>query len=432
MTKLKITRQYSHYPNYKDSGVDWIGSIPMTWVVLPFQRLYARFKKTGFSDKELLSVYRDRGVIIKSSRTDNYNKPSLDLSKYQLVKKNYLAINKMKAWQGSLGVSNFDGIVSPAYYVYKPISEKVSKFHHYLLRSSLYISQYERISGGIRNNQWDLDAEKMKTLEVIIPSELDQKSIVSYIDNKLIIIDKIIEQKQKLIELLQEKRSALITHAVTKGLDPHAKMKPSGIDWIGDIPEDWEILRIKTLCTISRGASPRPIDDPRYFDENGEYAWVRISDVTASSRYLEKTEQRLSEVGKNLSVPLNPGELFLSIAGSVGKPIITKIKCCIHDGFVYFKDLRVNKELLWYIFIAGEAYKGLGKLGTQLNLNTDTVGNISIPVPPKKAQQDIVNFLDNTILKYDQSIHLIESQIIQLTEYRSSLIYHAVTGKIKV
>lgn len=328
MTKLKITRQYSHYPNYKDSGVDWIGSIPMTWVVLPFQRLYARFKKTGFSDKELLSVYRDRGVIIKSSRTDNYNKPSLDLSKYQLVKKNYLAINKMKAWQGSLGVSNFDGIVSPAYYVYKPISEKVSKFHHYLLRSSLYISQYERISGGIRNNQWDLDAEKMKTLEVIIPSELDQKSIVSYIDNKLIIIDKIIEQKQKLIELLQEKRSALITHAVTKGLDPHAKMKPSGIDWIGDIPEDWEILRIKTLCTISRGASPRPIDDPRYFDENGEYAWVRISDVTASSRYLEKTEQRLSEVGKNLSVPLNPGELFLSIAGSVGKPIITKIKCC--------------------------------------------------------------------------------------------------------
>ncbi len=126
----------------------------------------------------------------------------------------------------------------------------------------------------------------------------------------------------------------------------YEKYKDSGIDWLGEIPEHWQALKTKRLTAIKRGASPRPIDDPKYFDNDGEYAWVRIADVTASERYLETTTQRLSELGKSFSVPLEPGKLFLSIAGSVGKPIITKIKCCIHDGFVYFPDLKVNEEFL--------------------------------------------------------------------------------------
>src|SRR5205807_6899812 len=139
---------------------------------------------------------------------------------------------------------------------------------------------------------------------------------------------------------------------------------------------------IKRLCQVKRGASPRPIDDPIYFDDEGEYAWVRISDVTASDKYLQKTEQKLSLLGQSKSICLEPGQLFLSIAGTVGKPIITQIKCCIHDGFVYFTSLHHNREYLFYVFSGGELYKGLGKLGTQLNLNTDTIGDIRIPVPP--------------------------------------------------
>ena len=207
----------------------------------------------------------------------------------------------------------------------------------------------------------------------------------------------------------------------------YPKYKSSGIDWLGDIPDGWEVRRIKMLCKVSRGASPRPIDDEKYFDDNGEYFWVRIADLTASDRYLETTTQRLSNLGKNLSVPLEPGEIFLSIAGTVGSPIITKIKCCIHDGFVYFMNLKYNRELLWYIFIAGEAYKGLGKLGTQLNLNTDTVGNISIPVMSKKEQQEILAFLDHETAKIDKMVTKKQKMIELLKEKRQALITHAVT-----
>ena len=147
--------------------------------------------------------------------------------------------------------------------------------------------------------------------------------------------------------------------------------KDSGVEWLGEVPEEWEVKKCKQLSLIKRGASPRPIDDPSFFDDDGAYSWVRISDVTASNKYLETSEQRLSELGKSKSIALEPGELFVSICATVGKPIITNIKCCIHDGFVYFPYLKENREYLFYIFSGGELYKGLGKQGTQLNLNIE-------------------------------------------------------------
>jgi len=122
------------------------------------------------------------------------------------------------------------------------------------------------------------------------------------------------------------------------------------VEWIGKVPDEWEVKKVKRMCIVKRGASPRPIDDPIYFDDDGGYSWVRISDVTTSTKYLQTTEQKLSVLGKSKSVPLEPGELFLSIAGSVGKPIFTAIKCCIHDGFVYFVGLKQNRDYMFYIF----------------------------------------------------------------------------------
>ena len=207
----------------------------------------------------------------------------------------------------------------------------------------------------------------------------------------------------------------------------YEKYKDSGIEWLGEIPEHWQSLNFKRLTLIKRGASPRPIDDPKYFDDDGEYAWVRIADVTASERYLETTTQKLSELGKSLSVPLEPGNLFLSIAGSVGKPIITKIKCCIHDGFVYFPDLKANQEFIYYIFNSGQPYLGLGKMGTQLNLNTETVGGITIGLPPLPEQQAIANFLDYKTKQIDALIAKKETLLEKLDEKRTAIISHAVT-----
>ena len=203
--------------------------------------------------------------------------------------------------------------------------------------------------------------------------------------------------------------------------------KDSGVEWLRDVPKHWEIVRIKSLSLVRRGASPRPIDAPKYFSENGEYAWVRIADVTASNHYLTETKEKLSKLGSSYSVKILPGQLFLSIAGSVGKPIISRIKCCIHDGFVYFPFLKIDNEFLYRVFECGTPFIGLGKHGTQLNLNTETVGNIKIALPPQNEQLAIVNFLDRKTLEIDQLIEIKEQQIALLNERKQIVIQKAVT-----
>ncbi len=207
----------------------------------------------------------------------------------------------------------------------------------------------------------------------------------------------------------------------------YPQYKQSGQDWLREVPEHWEVLSIKRLTPVSRGASPRPIEDPKYFDDEGEYAWVRIADVTSNYHYLRETTQRLSDLGKSLSVPLEPGALFLSIAGSVGKPMITAIKACIHDGFVYFPQLQINFEFLYYIFESGQPYLGLGKFGTQLNLNTDTVGGIKIGLPPRGEQDAIVTFLDWKTGQIDALIARKQELLAKLKEKRLAVITQAVT-----
>lgn len=211
-------------------------------------------------------------------------------------------------------------------------------------------------------------------------------------------------------------------------LPAYSRYKPSGVEWLGDVPEHWSVKAIKWETPVLRGASPRPIDDPAYFDdEDGEYSWVRISDVTSAGTYLSTTEQKLSRLGSSLSVKLKPGALFLSIAGSVGKPCITQIKCCIHDGFVYFPRFKGDAKFLYYLFASGEPYRGLGKLGTQLNLNTDTVGSIVAGFPDLAEQRAIAAYLDRETGRVDRLVAKKRELIERLKEKRTALISRTVT-----
>lgn len=207
----------------------------------------------------------------------------------------------------------------------------------------------------------------------------------------------------------------------------YEKYKDSGVEWLGEVPEGWEVISIKWLSPVQRGASPRPIEDPKYFDESGEYAWVRIADVSASDGVLRESEQQLSELGSSLSVKLQPGELFISIAGTVGKPCLSEIKACIHDGFVYFPRLTIEPKFLYRIFEAGVCYQGLGKFGTQLNLNTDTIGSIRIALPPQNEISAVLSFLDRETGKIDALVAEQERLVELLKEKRQAVISHAVT-----
>ena len=264
------------------------------------------------------------------------------------------------------------------------------------------------------------------------PPPEEQAAIVRYLDHADELINRYTSTKERLIDLLEEQRQAVIHQVVTRGLDPDVKMKDSQVEWLGEVPERWEVRRIKSLTAVKRGASPRPIDDSKYFSNCGEYAWVRIADVTASNHFLETTTQRLSKLGQSLSVQLEPGALFMSIAGSVGKPMITKIKCCIHDGFVYFPDLEGDQAFMYQTLSTSFPFIGLGKFGTQLNLNTETVGGIRVPFPPISERRQITAFLEDSSANFEKTISQAQHQIHLINEYRARLIADVVTGQIDV
>jgi type I restriction enzyme S subunit len=205
------------HTEFKDSGVEWLGEIPVGWDVVRFGSLFNRVKSLGTGKEELLSVYRDHGVVPKSSRNDNHNVASEDLSKYQIVKKNNLVINKMKAWQGSVAISPYDGIVSPAYFVFEPskANNHNLKFLHYLMRSANFKGFYHSISKGIRLGQWDLDQKSHKSMPVLLPSIDEQEAIVQYIELEMEKIHSLTSIIEETLSVLKEKRQKLISDVVT-------------------------------------------------------------------------------------------------------------------------------------------------------------------------------------------------------------------------
>jgi type I restriction enzyme S subunit len=206
----------------KYSGVEWRGIVPTHWQRGRMKNHFKQVKRQGYDDLTVLSVYREFGVIEKASRGDNINKTPEDLSKYQLVEPNDLAINKMKAWQGSMGISPFLGITSPDYVVMKPIGEHNPRYMHHYLRARPMPWVYRLISNGIRTDQWRMEPEKFLELPIFLPPIDEQEEIANRIDSELDRIRGLIEKKERSIALLKEKRAALITAAVTGKIDVRA------------------------------------------------------------------------------------------------------------------------------------------------------------------------------------------------------------------
>lgn len=428
----------NRYDRYKDSGIPWLGEVPEHWEIKHSNQIFkihnGATPKTSepdywgdeiawFTPKDLGdNKNKEIAASLKMITKEGYENCGVSLAPAKSI-----ALSK-RAPIGHLAITLLPAVVNQGCFLLEVLSPNDVNYLYYWL----YANKSTLNSFGQGSTFMELPREKFAMLKISIPSEKEQTAIAHYLDTKLGEIDALIDKQQTLLEKLAEQRTAVITHAVTKGLNPTAPMKNSGVEWLGDVPAHWEVLSIKRLSQVKRGASPRPIDNPDYFDDDGEYAWVRIADVTASNMYLLETTQRLSDLGKSFSVPLQPNSLFLSIAGSVGKPIITKIKACIHDGFVYFPEYKNNINFLYYIFCSGQPYLGLGKMGTQLNLNTDTVGAIKIALPTREEQDNIADYLDKETAKIDDLCDTVNQTIGRLKEYRTALITQAVTGKIKI
>ena len=418
MTNITITTE---------TDSDWIGDIPDNWSLEKLKYIFSEKKSTSNSDLKCGSISFGK-VIFK----DDDKVPDSTKQSYQEVLEGEFLINPLNLnfdlKSLRIGLSKISVVVSQGYIVLKINDGYLPSYYEYLLRK-FDVEHMKSLGQGVRQT---ISFTHIKDEKLVVPPLQEQKLISRYLDKKTEQIDSLIDKIQKKIELLKEQRTSLINQCVTKGLDPNVEMKDSGVEWIGEIPKHWMIKKLKHLSIVKRGSSPRPIDDPRYFHEEGEFSWVRISDVTSSTKYLDDTKEKLSDLGSSLSTKILPGDIFLSIAGSVGKPIITNIKCCIHDGFVWFQNLRIEKEFLYYLFLPKLCFQGLGKLGTQLNLNTDTVGDVYLPLPSKSEQSIIIEELESNLKTSDHLLHLEECRVLKLYEYRQSLISSVVTGQVRV
>jgi type I restriction enzyme S subunit len=429
---------FPRYPNYKDSGVEWLGEVPAHWALKPLWTFFRRVKRTGFDDEQLLSVYRDHGVVLKASRGDNFNKPSDDLSVYQLVIPGDLAINKMKAWQGSVAISEHRGIVSPAYFVYEALHNASSRYLHYLMRSLRYITGYMSVSKGIRVNQWDLEPQLHSRMPLTVPPIEEQTQIAAFLDRETAKIDELVAEQRRLMELLKEKRQAVISHAVTQGLNPDAPMKPSGIEWLGDVPAHWVITPLKWLTDPKRPIMygivlPGP-------DVGEGVPILKGGNVKPSRMNLSAMARTTPEIEAPYArARLKEGDLVYSIRGTIGdcEPVPAELERSNITQDVARIAIGSDFCARWarWALLASAIRDDLacGSLGaTVRGINIFDLKRASIPTPPLSEQIEISEFITDETAKLDTLTAEAQHAIDLLQERRSALISAAVTGQIDV
>lgn len=422
------------YESYKDSGVKWLGEIPGHWEVTCLRRLLKRYSVKGHPNKPLLSVTREKGVILRGAKGDDGNNNIIpeDLSGYKHVKKGQFVINKMKSWQGSYGVSDFEGIVSPAYFVYDlDIADK--RFFSWAIRSKNYVPFFMQYSKGIRVDQWDLTPENVKSIPFFIPPKSEQTAIANYLDSVTSKIDEAISQQQKMIDLLNERKQIIIQNAVTKGLDPNAKMKDSGVEWIGEIPEDWEVLKLRRISKIFTGKTPST-SNPRYFHSE-DIEWFTPGDFNGIE--LKSSKRKISNyaIKDNASILYPKHSIFIiGIGGTIGKVAFCDLDAsCNQQINVIILNENANYRYITYLLqnSNSEIMKN-ANLSTLPIINQQKTGDLKIILPNINEQSLIVDYINNEIKPIDSSISQCNKMISLLQERKQIIINDVVTGKVKV
>jgi len=405
-----------------------LSSVPKDWLVIPCGVFFKEKSIKNTEGEMNLSVYRDYGVIPKDSRDDNHNRVSEDTSNYKLVEPGDFVLNKMKGWSGSLGVSDYRGIVSPSYTVLEPVREIHNKYFHYLLRSETYRQMYESLSYGVRIGQWELRYHDFKQIPSLYPPIEEQKLISQYLDKKTSQIDSLVEKIQKKIELLKEQRISLINHYVTKGLDPNVEMKDSGVEWMGEIPKHWEVTPMFCLFT-----------ENKVKNKDGRLDVLTLSYGKIKFRDLSKLEGLLPETFDGYQV-MEPQSIIIRSTDlqndhkslRVGHVGVNGVITSAYLGLNPIKD--VDTKFYYYSIHLADLKKVLYGLGGGLrqSLRFDDFKRFPILNPPERERDEISEKLDSIDLKTNNLLSKLEKRVVLLNEYRQSLISSVVTGKVRV
>lgn len=424
------------YNEYKDSGVQWLGEIPSHWGLRRTKYVWQETdNRSEFGSEQLLSVSQYDGV--REAQSDSRSE---SLKGYKIVKQDELVINIMLAWLGGLGVSKHEGIVSPAYCVYKLQDAQNPRFLHYLYRTPIYLAEFARHSTGIVPSRWRMYTDDFGEVLTLLPPIEEQNAMVAYLDTATAKIDEAIAQQQKMIDLLNERKQIIINNAVTKGLNPDAPTKDSGIEWIGEIPEHWDMIRLGYCAWIRARLGWKGLKADEYVDngypflsafniQNNKLDWSELNFIN-KQRYDESPEIKL-QIGDILLVKDGAG------IGKCARVDSLPLGESTANGSLAFitPNERIYYKYLYYYIISDSFKKTTFNLINGMGVPHLTQGEMKkvlVPTPTIKEQKDIAHYLDEEVRKVDDVVKCHEQQISFLQERKQIIINEVVTGKIKV
>lgn len=419
--------EFKQYPSYKKSGVEWLGDVPEHWESNRLKKylIERNEKNSPIRTDNLLSVTMYQGVIPVSEKQGNGgNKPKENLENYKISYPNDIVLNSMNVIVGSVGLNKYTGLISPAYYaLYNRNKNNNIKFFSYIFHNPFFqkglfglgngIMYKESEDGKLNTIRLKIPMEKLNQVVLPCPSISEQNQIVAFLDTETTRIDNLIAKQEKLIELLEEQRKSIISHAVTKGLNLNAPMKDSGVEWLGKVPNHWKIGRLKNLLSINNGS-----DYKEFEVENSENSYPVYGSggvFTYSSKYIYDQESVLLGRKGTINKPLYVTSPFWA----VDTMFYSQVKQGVHGKYVYYQAL-------------GFPYDRYSSNTALPSMTQTDLLNLSVTIPSISEQIEITQFLDNENAKFDNLISKQKKLIEKLKEYRSSIISHAVTGEIDI
>ena len=420
----------NRYPKYKPTGIAWLPEVPEGWEVRKVRQLLTMVSRKGFPEKQLLSVTREQGVVVRDveSKEENHNFIPDDLSNYKLVEVGDFVINKMKAWQGSYGVSASEGIVSPAYYTCK-LSGVDRRFFSVAIRSKAYVSFFAQLSKGIRVGQWDLSPMALKEIPFLFPPLATQQSIVAFLDEKCGKIDRWVAAKEREVALLKELEQAMIAEAVTGATkvartDTARKMKPSGIPWLPEVPEGWEVKKVRQHFRLRSEKVSEQDYPPLSVAKVGVVP--QLADVAISMAQGET--RKLVREGDYVVNSRSDRKGSCGIAPQDGS--VTTIS-------IVLEPRQIDRQFVHYLFRSTpwveEFYRnGRGIVADLWTTRYQEMRNMVFPLPPLAEQRAIVAYIEARAAKIDAAVAGLEREIAAMKEYKQRLIADVVTGQRKV
>lgn len=428
------------YPEYKDPGVTWLGGIPAHWGVRRFRYVFSESseKITEEVVGDMLSVSGYRGVEVKRYDDEGRRRTDDELFGYRIVRPGQLVVNTMWLNYAGLGVSEYEGHVSPAYRSYWIDSGVDRRFIHHLMRSGTYVQGYTQLLTGVRPNSLQMGRDDLMVFPVLLPTKPEQIQIAHFLDRETSHIDALIKEQQRLIELLKEKRQAAISSAVTKGLDPSVRMKDSGVEWLGEVPEHWEIKQLKQVVDPSSSITYGIVQAGPEFE--GGIPYIRTSDMSGAELPVSGYPLTSPDIDESYARSrVYPGDIVMSIRASVGKCLLVpdELKVAnLTQGTAKISAGQDIERAFLLAFLNSSATQNyfdlMAKGATFKEITLDALRRTPVLLPPMGEQAEISNFLCGCIGVLDETCKQASQSVSLLQERRSALISAAVTGKIDV